>query len=111
MTKNLLKLCLDINIWCALTLTLGGTGIIPLRDKEDAKVLETALAGKVDLLITRNFKDFITYNDTSIIIQDRHAVHYGVNHNLHIVDPGLAMQWIRGDKIPHIPPNPNHGRS
>jgi predicted nucleic acid-binding protein len=40
-------------------LTLGGTGVIGLRDVEDAHVLETAIAGRADFLVTANFKDFI----------------------------------------------------
>lgn len=87
------------------SITLGG-GTTPLKDEEDADVLETALAGKADLLITRNFKDFITYNDTYIITLDRHAIHYGIEHQLHIVDPGLALQWLKTDSIPNIPPLP-----
>jgi hypothetical protein len=31
-------------------LTLGGTGIIGLRDTEDAHLLETAIAGRADFL-------------------------------------------------------------
>jgi hypothetical protein len=33
-------------------LTLGGTGVIALQDTEDAHVLETALAGQADVLVT-----------------------------------------------------------
>jgi predicted nucleic acid-binding protein len=43
---------------------LGGTGVIALRDVEDLHVLEIAIAGKADFLVTANFKDF-TLRDTS----------------------------------------------
>jgi predicted nucleic acid-binding protein len=55
-------------------LSLGGTGVIPIRDTEDAHVLETAIAGKADVLITANFKDFIS-KDTEVVIPGRHAVY------------------------------------
>jgi predicted nucleic acid-binding protein len=80
-------------------LTLGGTGIIPLRDTEDAHVLETAIAGKTDFLITANFKDFITKN-TAVASPDRHAIHHNPDCIVHIVHPYLMMEWLRTDKIP-----------
>lgn len=40
-------------------LILGGTGVIPINDIEDQHVLETALAGRANLLVTANFKDFL----------------------------------------------------
>ena len=81
---------------------LGGVGVIPLKDEEDRQVLETALAGKATLLITRNFKDFITYNDTYIIKNKEHAIHIGNSHKLHIVYPPLALHWIKANNIPTI---------
>ncbi|MBW4554061.1 MAG: PIN domain-containing protein [Aphanocapsa sp. GSE-SYN-MK-11-07L] len=39
-------------------LTLGGTGVIPIHDLEDAHVLETAIAGQATILITANFKQY-----------------------------------------------------
>jgi predicted nucleic acid-binding protein len=80
-------------------LTLGGTGIVPLRDTEDAHVLETAIAGKTDFLITANFKDFITKN-TAVVSLDRHAIHRSPDGSIHIVHPYLMMEWLRTDKIP-----------
>ncbi len=80
-------------------LTLGGTGVIPLRDTEDAHVLETAIAGKADFLITANFKDFITKN-TAVVNPDRHAIHHSPDCTVHIVHPYLMMDWLRSGKIP-----------
>jgi hypothetical protein len=39
-------------------LVLGGTGVMPLRDAEDAAVLEVAVAAGADLLVTFNMVDF-----------------------------------------------------
>ncbi len=80
-------------------LTLGGTGIIPLSDTEDAHVLETALAGRATVLVTANFKDFIS-NDTAVIVPRRHAIHTAPAHVFHIAHPYLMMDWLR---VGHIP--------
>jgi predicted nucleic acid-binding protein len=85
-------------------LTLGGTGIIGLRDIEDAHVLETAIAGRADFLVTANFKDFIVDQDTKIEIPDRHAVYYSSAHSLQIVHPYLILEWIKRGDLPKIPP-------
>lgn len=79
-------------------LTLGGTGIIPLRDLEDAHVLETALAGRADILITANFSDFIS-KDTQISIPQRHGIHTTSSHILQIVHPYLMMTWLKNGQI------------
>ena len=90
-------------------LTLGG-GLIALKDIEDAGVLETALAGKAQALVTQNFKDFtptynntkILNNNTKIIEPNNHAIYKSAEHSLHIVQPHLMMQWLRQDNIPII---------
>lgn len=83
-------------------LTLGGTGVIPLRDTEDAHVLETAIAGKANILITANFKDFIS-KDTQVVIPDKHAVYRNPDkHAFQIVHPYLMMDWLRSGQIPSI---------
>jgi predicted nucleic acid-binding protein len=89
-------------------LTLGGTGVIPIRDTEDAHVLETAdsgcaaIAGKANLLITANFKDFIS-KDTEVVIPDRHAVYRSPDdHAFQIVHPYLMMEWLRSGQAPDI---------
>ena len=82
-------------------LTLGGTGIVPIRDSEDAHVLETAISGKAQVLVTANFKDFITKN-TEIILPQRHAIQLTPDCGFQIVHPYLFMEWIREGKIPDI---------
>jgi predicted nucleic acid-binding protein len=86
-------------------LTLGGTGVIGLRDTEDAHVLETAVAGRADFLVTANFKDFIVDRDTKIEIPDRHAVYYSSAHSLQIVHPYLMAEWLRIGNLPKIAPS------
>ncbi|MGB7414834.1 MAG: PIN domain-containing protein [Thermosynechococcaceae cyanobacterium] len=83
-------------------LTLGGTGIVPIQDTEDAHVLETAIGGKAQVLITANFKDFIS-KDTSVVVPQRYAIHSTVDQNFQIVHPYLFMKWIREGQIPLIP--------
>jgi len=82
-------------------LTLGGTGVIALSDTEDAHVLETALAGRAAVLVTANFKDFIS-NDTRIIVLGRHAIHTTPAHVFHIAHPYYMMDWLRNGQIPEI---------
>lgn len=79
--------------------TLGGTGILPLRDTEDAHVLETAVAGRATVLVTANFKDFLAA-DTRIIIPDRHCLYFSPVHQVHIVHPYLMMDWLRAGFLP-----------
>jgi hypothetical protein len=80
-------------------LTLGGTGIVPLRDLEDAHVLETALAGRANFLVTANFRDFRS-KDTQILLQDRHGIFVAPHHRFHIVHPYLMMDWLKLGQIP-----------
>lgn len=44
---------------------LGG-GVQPVRDSEDGGVLDTAIAGNSDLLVTNNIKDFLPGGRTDI---------------------------------------------
>jgi predicted nucleic acid-binding protein len=82
-------------------LTLGGTGIIALRDAEDAHVLETAFAGRANVLVTANFRDFRS-KDTWILIPERHGIYLAPSHNFHIVHPYLMMEWLKSGQIPPI---------
>jgi len=74
-------------------LTLGGTGIIPLHDTEDAHVLETSVAGKAQILVTANFRDFVDKN-VEIIVENRHGVYRSADFLIHIVHPYLMMHWL-----------------
>ena len=84
-----------------VSLTLGGTGVIPIQDTEDAHVLETAIAGRANVLVTANFKDFLC-DDTQLIIPQRHAIHIAPNHCFHIVHPYLMMDWLHQGQMPEL---------
>jgi hypothetical protein len=75
--SEVLHLCLDLNIWCA-----------------------ALLADKKNVLVTANFKDFISIRDTQLLKQDRHAIYYRADHRLHIVHPYLMAEWL---KLPLFP--------
>jgi hypothetical protein len=81
-----------------VSLTLGGTGVIPIQD------IETAIAGKANVLVTANFKDFFG-NDTQLIIPQRHAIHIAPNHRFHIVHPYLMMDWLHQGQMPELVEN------
>lgn len=83
-------------------LTLGGTGIVGLKDLEDAHVLETAIAGRADFLVTSNFKDFIVDRDTRIMIPDRYAIYYNPAHTVQIVHPFQLTDWFRNSSLPDL---------
>lgn len=91
-------------------LSLGGTGVIALPDSEDAHVLETALAGRAKVLVTNNFKDFIS-NDTRIIVPQKqdsihsepaHAIYFAPAHIVHIANACQIIAWIKSGQIPEI---------
>ncbi len=81
------------------SLTLGGVGVLPLDDEEDRHVLETALAGRADMLVTHNLKDFIG-RGVQTLVADRY---YGVDiagQKLLIVHTYDAAAWLRGEEPP-----------
>ena len=79
-------------------LTLGGTGLIALRDSEDAHVLEVAVAGRADLLVTSNFKDFLDYRK-DVREEGRIAVYHAPRHRVVIAHPYIAAKWLREGRI------------
>lgn len=77
----------------SLQLTLGGTGVVPLHDTEDAHVLETAIAGKAQILVTANFRDFVNKNAV-IVTENRHEIYHSADFACHIVHPYLMVSWL-----------------
>lgn len=81
-------------------LTLGGVGVLPLDDEEDRHVLETALAGDADLLVTQNLEDFIQGDVAPL--DDGHW--YGLSRappqKLLIAHTYSAAAWLRGEPWP-----------
>ena len=84
----------------APNLSLGGTGLIALRDTEDAHVLDTARAGRANLLVTRNFGDFIP-GDTRVRVPGEVAtVRDPAGHTVIIAQPGQVLRWFAQGTIP-----------
>ncbi len=79
------------------TLTLGGGGVIALRDAEDAHVLETAIAGNASLLVTRNFKDFL--QEMEVIQNGEVGRIKQAGREIIVVQPTIAARWFREGKI------------
>ncbi len=79
-------------------LMLGGTGLIALRDTEDAHVLDVAVAGRANLLVTSNFADFVGYR-TDVREENRIAIHDASNHRVVIVHTFRAAQWLREGRV------------
>lgn len=80
-------------------LTLGGTGVMPLSDAEDAHVVETALAARSHLLVTANFDDFIT-RDARMIVPGQVAIIHGNYGQLLVAHPYQAAAWLRQGIFP-----------
>ena len=88
------------------SIILGGTAAYPLLDQEDAGVLNAAMAGGANLLVTSNIGDFIrgprARTDTTVLsmrgeepdgIRLDHPKHPG---GLTIALPARAAEWLRG---------------
>jgi PIN domain len=83
------------------TLTLGGTGVIPLADTEDAHVLETCIAAKAHILVTANFADFLTSSTigTTVLEAGRIAFYTDPRGSLLIAHPYVMAGWLRQGQI------------
>jgi hypothetical protein len=80
-------------------LTLGGTGLLPMRDEEDAHVVETALAGGAHLLVTANFDDFIECKGR-VLETGRIALVETAAARLVVAHPFPAALWLREGIFP-----------
>jgi hypothetical protein len=91
-------------------LVLGGTGLLPMRDGEDAGVVETALAGAADILVTHDLGDF-ERGSRSWLRTERLAtrarggpaaiiIHHGTDAGLAAAVPDLAIGWLLGQTVP-----------
>src|SRR4051812_35152018 len=79
-------------------LALGGTGLLPLRDAEDAHVLDTAVAGGSDILVTANFKDFLPRR-VEVLVPDRLARFEHPRGRLLIAHPFTVRSWFLAGRI------------
>jgi len=98
------SLCLPLGI-------LGGTAAAPLLDQEDAAVLNTAMAGRADLLVTSNMVDFVrgprARTNPSVVVERDGKVevarleHPRIPGELIIATPFRAAGWVaRGERPP-----------
>ena len=60
-----------------------------------------AIAGRANVLVTANLKDFVT-SDTQVIISDRYLIHVIPTHRVQIVHPYLMMDWLNSASIPNL---------
>ncbi|WP_426014176.1 PIN domain-containing protein [Caulobacter sp. DWR2-3-1b2] len=81
------------------SLTLGGVGVLPLDDEEDRHVLETALAGGADMLVTQNLRDFAGHDVRTLITDRWHGVETSAGKLL-IAHTYAAAAWLRGEDFP-----------
>jgi hypothetical protein len=83
------------------SLTLGGVGVIPIHDPEDRHVLETAWAGFADILVTADFRGFVSA-DAQVVVADRLGRLHRGDRRLTIVHPFFFAAWLRGE-LPSLP--------
>ena len=78
-----------------------GGGVYPLRDEEDRHVLEVAVAGEADLLVTANMADFETADILKIGDDARIRLYPRPGQTtLVIAHPDLARDWLRAGVLP-----------
>ena len=80
-------------------LTLGGTGLMPMRDEEDAHVVDTAIAGGAHLLVTVNFDDFLGLKGR-VLEEGRVALVNTATARLIVAHPFRAVEWLRSGQLP-----------
>lgn len=81
------------------SLTLGGVGVLPIDDQEDQHVLETALAGRADILVTHNIADFMGGDAEDLVAGRWYGVPHGA-HRLLIAHTYDGAAWIKGGELP-----------
>jgi predicted nucleic acid-binding protein len=75
-------------------------GFAPAReDREDGRVLDTAIAGRADALVTENFRDFVHHADR-VLLRNRVHVREMAVHSLTIVRTREAREWLRTGSLP-----------
>jgi len=82
-------------------LTLGGTGLMPMRDLEDAHVLETALSSHTHLLVTANFDDFLLAK-ADVLEPGKVAIVSTADAKLVVAHPFRAVEWFRAGLYPDV---------
>lgn len=78
---------------------LGGTGAMPVRDAEDVHVVDVAIAGRADVIVTANFADFVSYR-TEVVRAGRVAVIEHAGGRVVVAHPAEFAGWVRGGAVP-----------
>lgn len=81
------------------SLTLGGVGVIPMDDVEDLHVLETALAGRADILVTHNLEDFVVGDVQPLVAPRFYGIRRG-RQKLLIAHTYAGAAWLQGVDLP-----------
>ena len=80
---------------------LIGGGVYPLRDEEDRHVLEVAVAGAADLLVTANMADFETPDVIKVGDGSRIRLYPRPEQALLVIaHPDQARDWLRAGVLP-----------
>jgi len=72
----------------------------PRIDAEDGRVLDAALAGAADLLVTNNMKDFAVHSDA--VLKNRVRVKTTPDRRLAILGPADALAYLRTGAVPEL---------
>jgi predicted nucleic acid-binding protein len=80
------------------SLTLGGAGVIPIHDREDRHVLETAWAGRAAVLVTADFRGFMSA-DAEVLLDGRLARLRRGDQTPFLVHPFTFAAWLRGEEV------------
>lgn len=84
-----------------------GGGVLPMTDLEDQGVMEAALAGRVELLITENLRDFTAEAradlDCKLIVDDVFLFRSPLlPHGMVIAKKDMAFQWLMRGVTPPL---------
>lgn len=94
------------------SVVLSGTGLLPLADAEDVGVLETAFAGRADLLVSYDLGDFEagprSRLPTRRLLSDQRGrpaallIQDPLRGDLLVAAPNLAVGWLRSQTVPPV---------
>jgi predicted nucleic acid-binding protein len=87
------------------SLTLGGVGVIPIQDTEDRHVLETAWAGRADILVTANLRDFVQDDDEVVLAGRAYLLARG-GRTMILAHPFEAARRLSDGTWPTTTPTP-----
>jgi len=78
------------------SLTLGGVGVLPIRDAEDRHVLETAWSGGADVLTTSDLRGFVGAEAETLVPARVYRLRRA-DQALIVAHPFETAAWLRGE--------------